>query len=152
MGVPDTTALTGRRILVADEDPAVVTFVVQTLRRDGYAVFHAYDGLSAVELALALDRCDLIISNTKVDGMPGIALIRHLRQRMPTLPVVYIANIGRSTPEIERQLPADVPILREPFTPDELRSRVSELLDGKAPIPQEHDHWNQSRLVKKRAR
>jgi DNA-binding response OmpR family regulator len=60
-----------RRILVADEDPAVVTFVVETLREDGHAVFHAYDGRSAAELAFALDPCHLVISNTRVNGGPG---------------------------------------------------------------------------------
>jgi DNA-binding response OmpR family regulator len=38
-------------IVVADEDPAVLKFVIQTLRNDGHAVFQAYDGLSAVQLA-----------------------------------------------------------------------------------------------------
>jgi two-component system OmpR family response regulator len=110
-------------------DPKVVAFIIQTLGDDGNAVFHAYDGRSAVELAFGLSYCDLVISNTRVDGMPGVDLIHQLRQRMPTLPVLYIANIGRSTPEIERQLPVDVPILREPFTADELRAAAGVLLD-----------------------
>jgi DNA-binding response OmpR family regulator len=120
-----------RRILVADEDPQVVAFVIQTLRRDGNAVFHAYDALSAAELALSLTRCDLVVTNTRVDGVPGIDLIRYLRERLPQLPILYLANNGRSTPVIEQQLPADVPILREPFTADELRATVHALLDGR---------------------
>ena len=36
------------RIVIADEDQSVVQFVIQTLRKDGNAVFHAYDALSAV--------------------------------------------------------------------------------------------------------
>jgi hypothetical protein len=35
---------------------------------------------------------------------------------------------GRSTLEVEAQLPYDVPILREPFTADELRAAVRPLL------------------------
>lgn len=117
-----------RRILVADEDPTVVAFIIQTLRQDGHAVFHAYDALAAVDLALALDRCDLLISDTMVAGIAGIDLIYQLRRQLPRLPVVYLASVGRSTPEIERQLPADVPILREPFTAQLLRSTVGSLL------------------------
>jgi hypothetical protein len=105
-----------RHIVVADEDPKVVDFVVKTLRAD----HHAYDALSAMQPALALP-CDLVISNTKVTRVDGVDLIVDLPRRRPELPVVYLANIGRSTPEIEAQLPADVPILREPFTADELR-------------------------------
>jgi DNA-binding response OmpR family regulator len=116
------------RIVIADEDPEIVQFVVQTLRKDGNAVFPAYDALSAVQLATALDRCDLLMSNTRVEGMPGIELIRELRARMPLLPIMYIANIGRTTAELEAQLPAGMPIIREPFTVEELRDAVRPFL------------------------
>ncbi len=127
---PAVAPFTGRYVLVADEDPSIVAFVIRTLRNDGHAVFHAHDGRSAVELVYALRKCDLVISNTMVDGMPGIELIRQLRHDRPTQPIAYIANIGRSTPEIEAQLPPGVPIIREPFTADELRKAVAPLLDG----------------------
>ena len=134
--------LTSRRhILVADEDPKIVEFIIKTLREDGHAVFHAYDGMSAFELAMALgDAAHLVISNTRVGGMPGVDLIYLVRSRMPDLPIMYIANINRSTPEIESKLPRDVPIIREPFTPDELRSMVNSLLlgtSGPANMPNE---------------
>jgi DNA-binding response OmpR family regulator len=120
-----------RHILVADEDPKIVAYIITTLREDGHAVFHAYDGLSATELAMALGTSvHLVISNTRVAGMPGIELIYLLRSRMPNLPIMYIANINRSTPELESKLPRDVPILREPFTTDELRDMVNPLLIG----------------------
>jgi DNA-binding NtrC family response regulator len=120
------------RIVIADEDPSVVQFVIQTLRKEGNAVFHAYDALSAVELAVSLDRCDLLISNTRVEGLPGIELIQQLRTQLPKLSVIYVANIGRSTPELEAQLPDDIPILREPFTAEELRAAVRPFLsDGR---------------------
>jgi two-component system, OmpR family, response regulator len=121
------------RIVVTDEDPAVVSFVVQTLRQDGNAVFPAYDTLSAAQLAFSLDVCHLLISNTRVEGVFGIDLIRSLRERLPALPIVYLANIGRSTPELEAQLPADVPILREPFTADQLRAVVRPLMERYGP-------------------
>jgi CheY-like chemotaxis protein len=80
---------------------------------------------------LGLQACDLVISNTKVQGADGVELIRMLRRSQPTLPILYLANIGRSTPQLERQLPDDVPVLREPFTSEELRAAVHRLLgDG----------------------
>ena len=117
------------RIVVSDEDRSVVAFIIDTLREDGNAVFHAYDTLSATQLAYSLDVCHLLISNTRVEGVFGIDLIRSLRERLPALPIVYLANIGRSTPELEAQLPADVPILREPFTADQLRAVVRTLME-----------------------
>jgi DNA-binding NtrC family response regulator len=125
-----------QRVLVADEDPKIVAFIIETLREDGYAVFHAYDGLSATELAFALGtECHLVITNTRVDGLPGVELVYMLRTRMPNLPMMYIANIDRSTPAIEAKLPRDVPILREPFTAEDLRAIVGPLLAAKPALP-----------------
>ena len=119
----------GRYIVVADEDRAVVSLVVETLLDDGHAVFHAYDGLSAVQLALGLKVCDLVITNTRVGGMMGLDLIHDLRVRRPTLPILYLDNPSRPGPESAEALPRDVPVLSEPFTPEELRAAVRYLLE-----------------------
>jgi two-component system, cell cycle sensor histidine kinase and response regulator CckA len=121
-----------RHIIVADEDRAVVAFIIKTLREDGHAVFHAYDVLAATQLVFALDPCDLVLSDTKVEGADGVELVVQLRRKRPNVPIIYLANNGRSTSEIERQLPAGVPILRDPFTAEKLRAMVNEMLDGKA--------------------
>jgi DNA-binding NtrC family response regulator len=118
----------GLNVVIADDDPIVVGQVLATLRADGLRVFHAYDGRAAVELALALRCLHLLISNTRIADVPGIELIHQLRAERPDLPVIYLANIGRSTPAIEAQLPPGVPILREPFTAAELLGLVRRLL------------------------
>jgi two-component system, OmpR family, response regulator len=130
---PRAEAFAGRYIVVADEDKAVVNLVIETLLGDGHAVFQAYDGLSATQLALGLKTCDLVISNTRVGGVAGLDMIHELRAHLPKLPVIYLANRERSTPELERRLPPDVPILREPFTAEELRAVVQPLLARKRP-------------------
>jgi DNA-binding NtrC family response regulator len=134
MGSSAPGVLDRRRIIVSDEDPAFGTFVVDTLRQDGYAVFHALDGLSAIQLAVALDMCHLVMSDTRIAGVPEIGMFAELQQLRPGLPVVYIANVGRSTPELEAQLPADVPILREPFTAEELRAVARAQLRDDRPL------------------
>jgi DNA-binding response OmpR family regulator len=118
----------GRYIVVADEDRIITNFVIETLLGDGHAVFLAYDGSSATRLALGLKVCHLVITNTRVAGQPGVELIRGLRHQLPWLPILYLANRRRSTPELERRLPKNVAILREPFTAGELRAAVGKLL------------------------
>jgi DNA-binding response OmpR family regulator len=120
-----------RSVIVADEDPKIVAFITETLRQDGFAVFHAYDGLAATELAFHIEKVHLVITDTRVGGLPGIELVYLLRTKLPDLPIMYIANIDRSTPAIEAKLPRDVPIIREPFTADELRAVVGTLLARK---------------------
>jgi CheY-like chemotaxis protein len=130
--LPPDNSWTGRRILVADEDPESVTFLVTTLRNAGHIVFHAYDLLSVVQLAQSFP-VDLVLSDTKVSGTDGVELINLLRREQPRLPFIYLANSGRSSPALEAQLPNDVPILREPFTVEKIRSVVTAMLDGRRP-------------------
>jgi DNA-binding NtrC family response regulator len=124
-----------RHIVVADQDPAIVQLLVETLRSDGHVVFDAYDADAAARIARSLDRCDLVISNTCVAGVEGIDLIAYLRQVMPALPILYLASPGRSTPVMEAALPQDVPILRVPFRPQDLRAAVVALLGSTPPGP-----------------
>ena len=118
----------GSYIVVADEDRTIANFVIDTLETDGHSVFWAYDGISAIQLALGLKVCDLVISNSRVGGQLGVDLIVDLRERLPWIPILYLANDARSSPDEERQLPPDVPILREPFTGDDLLAAVRPLL------------------------
>lgn len=114
------TGVACRYIVVADEDQAVLNFVIETLLNDGHAVFQAYDGLSVIRLAVGLKVCDLVISNTRVGGVSSPETIAELRTYLPHVPVLYLASPDHSTPWLERQLPDDVPILREPFSANEL--------------------------------
>ena len=124
--------LGGLNAVIADEDPVVVGQILSTLRHAGFRAFHAYDGRSAVELALALKDIHLLISNTRIADFPGVELIHTVRAERPQLPVIYLANIGRSTPEIEAQLPTGVPILREPFSANDLLALVHRLIPDHA--------------------
>jgi DNA-binding response OmpR family regulator len=117
-----------RNIVVADEDKAVAGLVIETLLNDGHVVFQAHDGLSAFQLAFGLKVCDLVISNSRVGGQDGIDLIHELSDRLPKLPILFLANHGRSAAEVARLLPAGVPILCEPFTAADLQAAVHALL------------------------
>ena len=128
-----TTGFPCRYIVVADEDRTILNFVIETLLYDGHAVFQAYDGLSAIRLAVGLKVCDLVISNTRVGGVASPDIIAELRTYLPDVPVLYLANPEHSTPELEQRLPGDVPILREPFSANELCVVVHSLLR-----PEEH--------------
>jgi two-component system OmpR family response regulator len=118
---------------VADEKPALVDMMVRTLRGAEHCVFQAYDGQSALELAIALREIDLLVTNTRMPGLNGPQLIRRVRALMPTLPILYIKNQGQGD-GVPDGLPADVPTLSEPFTAEQLLAAVGPLLqrDGRA--------------------
>ena len=117
----------GAYIVAADEKPVLLDMIVETLRAEDHCVFKAYDGVAAMELTLALHRVDLLITNTRMPGMQGPELIRAVREKLPTLPILYIKNLD--TPDIaEKSLPPDVPVLAEPFTSEQLLAAIRPLL------------------------
>jgi DNA-binding response OmpR family regulator len=61
-------------------------------------------------------------------GVAGLELIHELRAQLPELAILYLANQGRSWLGLERRLPDNVPVLRKPFTAEELRAVVRSLL------------------------
>jgi PleD family two-component response regulator len=71
--------LTGRRIVVADDDPAVVWFMADLLKTAGCIVHEAFDGKDALELCYKTSP-DLVITDILMPSLDGFSLCRALRR------------------------------------------------------------------------
>ncbi|MDF3053288.1 MAG: two-component system sensor histidine kinase/response regulator [Geminicoccaceae bacterium] len=120
------TAQTSRpsRIVVTDDNPALMAFLVTTLRDAGHCVFAAYDGESACELALLIPELDLLVTNTRWGLVTNRELIKAVRSKRPELPILHI---GDPMPNPDGLLD-DVPALRQPFTAEQLLGKVRDLV------------------------
>lgn len=80
-----------RHILIADDEPAVLSVLRLFFGRSGFRVTVAQDGLEALELA-QLERPDAIILDLQMPRMDGITTVRQLRKdpRFITTPIVAI--------------------------------------------------------------
>jgi DNA-binding response OmpR family regulator len=114
-------------IVVADDESAAATFLVDTLRRDGHRVTHVSD-VGSASFDVALGACHLFICGSGIGGMRAVNLIAELRDNAPELPILCVAAPLRWTRRLEGRLPADVTILREPLTEEGLRAGVRPLL------------------------
>ena len=112
------------RIVVTDDDPKLMTFLVTTLRKAGHTVFAAFDGDSASALVLLIPDLDLLVTNTRWGTVSNRELIRLVRSKRPGLPILHI---GEPMPNPDGLLD-DVPALREPFTADQLLAKVRDLV------------------------
>ena len=65
-------------ILVVDDEPAIVEVVALYLRRDGFDVRIAHDGLTAQE-TIAEKLPALVVLDVMLPGLDGLALMRQLR-------------------------------------------------------------------------
>jgi DNA-binding response OmpR family regulator len=112
------------RIVVTDDDPELMAFLVTTLRDAGHCVFAAYDGESACELALLIPDLALLVTNTRWGIVTNRELIKLVRSKRPELPILHI---GEPMPNPDGLLD-DVPALRRPFTADQLLGKVRDLV------------------------
>ncbi len=78
-GAAADVRLSGRRVVVADDDPGVTWFISDLLRTAGCEVHEALDGTTALDLALRVQP-ELVVSDILMPGIDGFALCRALRR------------------------------------------------------------------------
>ena len=81
------------RILVVDDEPAVLSVVAALLRHSGYEVATAADADGAL-LYLGDDPgCDLVLSDVMMPGRDGLSLLDMICRDYPSVPVVILTGI-----------------------------------------------------------
>ena len=85
-----------KRILAVDDEPDILELLVEVLRTEGYEMLAASDGMAALNL-LAGSGADLVITDTMMPRLDGVALIRLMRQRpdLRNVPVIMMSAAGR---------------------------------------------------------
>lgn len=83
-----------RRVLVVDDEEAVLTLFRKTFERAQYDVDTAGDGAAAIE-CLRANVYDLLVTDLQMPGVGGLSVIREARRLVSGLPVVIVT--GRST-------------------------------------------------------
>jgi len=102
----EATALAGRRILVADDEPDFVTFVSTVLEDNGATVMKASDGNQAFAMAKS-EKPDLITLDISMPGKSGVEVFELLRKTDETSQIPVCIITGK--PEM-RQLLYDRPV------------------------------------------
>ncbi len=111
------------RIVVTDDNPQLLMELVKMLTDAGHAVFAAYDGQSACELAEYIPNLDLVISNTRMCNVDIPELIVRVRATKPWLAILHIGE------PLPHQGPlSGVPTLAEPFTSEQLLEAIAAVL------------------------
>lgn len=120
------TAMTGRRVLVVDDEPALLDVLEQYLRDEGFAVVRAGDGPSAVELFKS-HLPDIVILDLNLPGFPGTEVLRQIRAVRDVPVIMLTARVHEVDRVVGLELGAD-DYVGKPFSPRELVARVKTVL------------------------
>jgi DNA-binding NtrC family response regulator len=117
-----------RPILVVDDDAGVRTFVRRVLEHCGYPVAMAEHARHALEILAGLNGAiRLLLTDVRMPGLSGVELLRRVRTLWPELPCLFMTGYADETWAVEA-LALACPVLRKPFTMDELEAAVARAL------------------------
>lgn len=114
------------RVLVVEDDRAIARLVVDYLTAEGFAVEHAGDGESGIQLARE-HRPDVLVLDLMLPGVDGVEVCRQVR----TFSDAYILMLTARTDEVDRLVGLSVgadDYLGKPFSPRELAARLRAML------------------------
>lgn len=117
-----------RRILVVDDDPAMVDTLCDILDLEGWTPERAYSG----EEALAVARSGgpgVVLMDIKMSGLNGVEALRALREVRPDVKVVLMTAYSASSLLEEAVRAGAVAVLAKPLDPAEVMRLLGSLVD-----------------------
>lgn len=86
-----------KHILIVDDSKTIRNLVSFILKKEGYKVTMAEDGLDGLEKLYAADDIDLVISDINMPNMDGFTFIRTVREQEAyrNLPIVVLSTEGQ---------------------------------------------------------
>jgi len=117
---------TSKRVLVADDESNMRRVLEAILRREGYDVVTAANGLDAVS---EMNRdIRTVITDLKMPGLDGMGLLRRLQQDYPEVPVVMITAHGSVESAVEAVKLGAFDYLEKPFEQEQIRQIVAKAM------------------------
>jgi CheY-like chemotaxis protein len=133
VSAPEQVSRGTETILLVEDEPSVRDLIREELRKCGYRVLEAKNGVEACLVATQQTGfIHLLLTDVVMPAMSGRELAHHLLAIKPDLKVLfmsgYLDDVGVGSDMDERK----TAFLQKPFTPEVLARTVRDLLDGKS--------------------
>jgi DNA-binding response OmpR family regulator len=118
-----------KRILVVDDDPELVELVSFNLKRAGYAIGTASNGVEAIKKARALAP-DMILLDVMMPELDGFAVCEILQRdsRTATIPIMMLTALSGELGRLAGLGAGAADFVTKPFSPRLLLARIENLL------------------------
>lgn len=118
------------RILAVDDEESIREFLEIMLKKDGYEVVTAADGVIASDL-LKRKSFDMVISDLQMPNMTGIQLLKHVKDNYPDVVFMIITAFGTTESAVEAMKMGAYDYITKPFKIDEVRLNIANALRSK---------------------
>ncbi len=121
-------------ILVADDEPVVLSLAQMILRNYGYQVLTARNGQEALKVHGQSGHVDLVLTDVLMPEMTGPELIHEIKQQEEEMRCIFMSGYDHA--HIQKQGVKDLgcDYLRKPFTPEALLKKIRQTLDAVEPV------------------
>ncbi len=122
------------KILIVDDEQKIRHILQIMLEQNGYAADQAQDGKEALEL-IGRYQYSMIITDLKMPGMDGMALLREIKKIDPDYPVIVLTAYGSIGSAVEALKEGAIDYITKPFEEEQIlmtikrSARFSELVD-----------------------
>lgn len=116
-------------VMVVEDDQPLLEFFSVLLRREGYRILVAANGVEALAIANSNpnDRIDVLLTDVAMPYMGGIQLAERLREFQPDMQVLLVSGLPYQE-IVDRCDPSFIPhFLPKPFSVSDLKGKVKEL-------------------------
>lgn len=118
------------RVLVAEDEVLIAMLFQDTLEGAGHEVVHAFSGDEALRTAAGSERpFDMLMTDLRMPGISGEALITRLRETWPNLPVLILTGSPPRGGVTELSVGAGpVRLLVKPVGPSDILRAIGQLM------------------------
>ncbi|MEO1228802.1 MAG: sigma-54 dependent transcriptional regulator [Myxococcota bacterium] len=115
-------------VLIIDDNDTLREGAVAVATRMGHRVYDADGGAPGLEL-LRAHGADVVLTDLKMDGLDGIAVLEAVKNYDPDIAVVIITAFGTIENAVEAIKKGAHDYVQKPFSPDNLRHRLNRALE-----------------------
>jgi putative two-component system response regulator len=127
------------RCLVVDDEPRLRQALVRLMQGEGFTCFEAGSGQQALEV-LEREPVALVLSDMRMPGMDGAALLREVRARYPDIAMVMITAVAEVDVAVACLSAGAMDYLTKPFVFEEVRARVAQALEKRRLLRENRDY------------
>ncbi len=119
-------------ILVVEDKDSLRSVLEQTLQAEGWNVVGLSSGAAAVERLRAGEKTDLVLTDWRLPGADGLAVLDAARAVDPTLPVIVMTAYGTIEAAVDAMKRGAEDFITKPVDPDLLRILVARAIERRA--------------------